>query len=113
MSDVTTSGAPGEPEPMDHFVVSPFARLARAHLLSVAGDALFAIALAGSVFFDVSVDRARWQVTLYLLFTIAPFAAARSVNTADIAAQHSGAKIPEAIRQSRQQAVAEFRDSAA
>lgn len=61
---------------MDSFRVSPFSRLARAHLFSVAGDALFAIALAGSVFFDVSVDKARWQVTLYLLLTIAPFAAA-------------------------------------
>lgn len=62
--------------PMDSFRLTPFSRLARAHLFSIAGDALFAIALAESVFFDVSVDKARWQVTLYLLLTIAPFAAA-------------------------------------
>ena len=37
------------------------------------------------------------------------FAAARSVNTAEIAAQHAGAKIPVAIRKSRQEAVAIFK----
>lgn len=39
------------------------------------------------------------------------FAAARSVNTAEIAAQHAGAKIPVAIRKSRQGAVADFKRS--
>jgi tRNA nucleotidyltransferase (CCA-adding enzyme) len=39
------------------------------------------------------------------------FTAARSVNTADIAAQHTGSKIPAAIRKSRQEAVADFKQS--
>jgi tRNA nucleotidyltransferase (CCA-adding enzyme) len=41
------------------------------------------------------------------------FTAACSVDTAKIAAQHTGSKIPGAIRKSRELAVAEFRDSAA
>lgn len=61
---------------MDAFRLSPFARLARVHLATVAGDTFFAVALAGSIFFDVSVDKATAQVTLYLILTIAPFAAA-------------------------------------
>ncbi len=56
------------------FVVTPFQRLARAHALSVAGDALLAIALADSLFFDVDPNAARWRVGAYLLLTIAPFA---------------------------------------
>jgi tRNA nucleotidyltransferase (CCA-adding enzyme) len=39
------------------------------------------------------------------------FSAACSVNAGDIAAQHSGSKIPAAIRKSRQKAVADFRES--
>ncbi|NCF74033.1 MAG: multifunctional CCA addition/repair protein [Gammaproteobacteria bacterium] len=39
-------------------------------------------------------------------------AAACSINTADIAAQHSGSKIPAAIRTARQQAIADFKKSA-
>jgi len=56
------------------FVVTPFQRLARTHALSVAGDALLAIALADSLFFDVDPNDARWRVGAYLLLTIAPFA---------------------------------------
>jgi MFS family permease len=44
--------------------------------LGIAGDALFAIALAGSVFFSLDFDSARWSVALYLVLTIAPFAVA-------------------------------------
>lgn len=58
------------------FAISPFTRLARAHVFSTAGDALFAIGLAGTVFFDVELDSARWEVALTLLLTIAPFAVA-------------------------------------
>ena len=58
------------------FAISPFTRLARAHAFSAAGDALFAIGLAGTVFFDVDLDSARWEVALTLLLTIAPFAVA-------------------------------------
>jgi hypothetical protein len=51
-------------------------RLARAHAASVSGDALFAIGLAGSVFFSLDFNSARLRVALYLLLTIAPFAVA-------------------------------------
>ncbi|MFN0089652.1 MAG: MFS transporter [Acidimicrobiales bacterium] len=52
----------------------PFARLARVHALSSAGDALIALALAGSLFFSIDPNQARWRVALYLLLTMAPFA---------------------------------------
>jgi MFS family permease len=44
------------------------------HAASVAGDTLIAIALAGTVFFDVPVGEARSRVALYLLVTMLPFA---------------------------------------
>lgn len=55
-------------------VSTPFGRLALAHVLSLAGDALVAMALAGSLFFDVDPAGARWRIALYLVFTMAPFA---------------------------------------
>ncbi len=54
--------------------IRPFARLARAHALSTAGDTLVATALAGSLFFSISPDAARARVALYLVLTMAPFA---------------------------------------
>jgi hypothetical protein len=66
----------GSRDPRRPFATSPFARLARTHAFGVAGDALFAIALAGSVFFNLDFNSARWRVALYLLLTIAPFAVA-------------------------------------
>jgi hypothetical protein len=39
-----------------------------------AGDALIAVALAGTVFFGMPMDEARGRVALYLLVTMAPFA---------------------------------------
>jgi hypothetical protein len=45
-------------------------------IAGAAGDALFAIALAGTVFFDVPVGEARTKVALYLLLTMLPLAAA-------------------------------------
>lgn len=56
------------------FIVSPFARLARTHSLLVAGDTLIALALAGSLFFSIDPNDARWRVGLYLVLTMAPFA---------------------------------------
>ncbi len=56
------------------FSISPFARLARTHAISAGGDALVAIALADSLFFSIDPNDARWQVALYLLLTMAPFA---------------------------------------
>jgi hypothetical protein len=47
-----------------------------AHLGSVAGDAMVAIALAGSVFFDIPVGEAEVKVAGYLALTMAPLAVA-------------------------------------
>ena len=62
--------------PAEHgtFAVSPFVRLSRVHALSAAGDAMIAVALAGSLFFSIDPSAARWRVGLYLALTIAPFA---------------------------------------
>jgi len=68
--------APAGRDPRRPWAPSPFTRLARAHAASVSGDALFAIGLAGSVFFSLDFTSARWRVALYLLLTIAPFAIA-------------------------------------
>jgi hypothetical protein len=57
-----------------HLGVSPFGRLAATHALSVAGDTLLTIALAGSLFFSVRPDAARGRVAAYLALTMAPFA---------------------------------------
>ncbi len=54
--------------------MQPFTWLARTHLLSAAGDALIAIALAGSLFFNLDPAAARPKVALYLIVTMAPFA---------------------------------------
>ena len=54
--------------------VPPFSRLAVVHGLSSAGDAMVAIALAGSIFFNVSVKAAQSRVALSLALTVAPFA---------------------------------------
>jgi hypothetical protein len=47
-----------------------------AHLGSAAGDAMVAIALAGSIFFEVPVGEATGKVALYLALTMAPLAVA-------------------------------------
>jgi hypothetical protein len=52
---------------------SPFSRLAVAHALSTAGDALVTMALAGSLFFSISPNAARGRVALSLILTVAPF----------------------------------------
>jgi len=49
-------------------------RLAWVHASSGLGDALVAVALAGTLFFSVPVAAARPRVALYLLITVAPFA---------------------------------------
>jgi MFS family permease len=51
----------------------PFRRLSCTHALSTGADAFFAVSLAGSLFFNVSVDAARPRVIGYLLVTLAPF----------------------------------------
>ena len=52
-----------------------FRQLAMSWAANVAGDALVAIALAGTLFFDVpDAEEARSNVALYLAITMAPFA---------------------------------------
>lgn len=53
---------------------APFARLALAHALVIAGDTLITLALAGSLFFSISPTAARDRVVLSLVLTMAPFA---------------------------------------
>jgi len=53
---------------------SPFARLAVTHALAIGADTLVAVALAGSIFFNVSAEAARPKVLLYLAITMVPFA---------------------------------------
>lgn len=65
---------PHPDHPHEAFISSPFARLARVHAFSVAGDALIAVALANSLFFSIDPTQARWKVALYLVLTMAPFA---------------------------------------
>ena len=43
------------------------------HALQAAGDALIAVALAGTVFFSVPLGQARTRVALYLVLTLLPF----------------------------------------
>ena len=54
--------------------VTAFARLARVHALSAAGDAMIAVALADTLFFSVEPGAARSSVLAYLFATLAPFA---------------------------------------
>jgi hypothetical protein len=51
----------------------PLDRLAHPHALIAAADAFFGVSLAGSLFFNVSLDAARPRIVLYLLVTMAPF----------------------------------------
>jgi hypothetical protein len=44
------------------------------HSLHMAGDAMIAVSLAGTLFFAATVDAQRGNVALYLLITMAPFA---------------------------------------
>ena len=53
---------------------SPFVRLARLHVLSIAGDTFVTVALAGSLFFNLSPSEAKGKVALSLVLTMAPFA---------------------------------------
>src|SRR5215217_3117797 len=68
--------APGSdrPPPRSRRGPRPLDRLAWVHAVSTCGDALVAVALAGTLFFAVPVAAARPRVALYLLLTVAPFA---------------------------------------
>ncbi len=62
------------PTRLESTTITPFARLALAHAVGMAGDVFVTVSLAGSLFFDVGVGAARPKVLLYLLLTMAPFA---------------------------------------
>jgi hypothetical protein len=66
-----SAGPPGSPGSRSS---RPLDRLAWVHAVSTLGDALVAVALAGTLFFAVPVAAARPRVALYLLLTVAPFA---------------------------------------
>ncbi len=53
---------------------SGLARLIELHAFNAAGDAALAVALAGTLFFQVPSDQARGQITLFLGVTMLPFA---------------------------------------
>lgn len=53
---------------------SGLARLLEMHAFSVAGDAAVAVALAGTLFFQVPTGEARTQVAQFLALTMVPFA---------------------------------------
>jgi MFS family permease len=53
---------------------APFTRLSAVHWASAAGDAFLPIALAGSLFFSISLEAAQGRVALALVLTVAPFA---------------------------------------
>ena len=61
----THSGGAGE---------SGLSRLLELHAFNTAGDAAFAISLAGTLFFTVPTGEATGQVTLFLVLTMLPFA---------------------------------------
>lgn len=52
---------------------SGLAALLWTHALQASGDALIAVALAGTVFFSVPLGQARTRVALYLVLTLLPF----------------------------------------
>ena len=55
------------------FDATPFGRLVSTHALSTGADAFFAVSLAGSLFFNVSIGAARPRMIAYLAVTLAPF----------------------------------------
>jgi MFS family permease len=59
---------------LGEFNSTGFVRLVQTHILSSAGDALVAVALAGSIFFSEDPNTARTRVALSLAMTMAPFA---------------------------------------
>lgn len=48
-------------------------RLAAIQSMHVAGESMFAVSLAGSLFFSVSLDASRSRILLYLALSLAPF----------------------------------------
>jgi len=72
---MTPSGV-GKPYPADRSILGDSAArtLVPVQAFNSGGQALFALSLVGSLFFNVSVDAARPSILLYLVLTMAPFA---------------------------------------
>src|SRR6059058_4502446 len=74
--DASTGWQPlraGAPD-VEGLVPTAFSRLVVAQAIATCGDTFVAVALAGSLFFDISPGAARGRVALSLVLTMAPFA---------------------------------------
>src|SRR6059058_6339205 len=74
--DASTGWQPlraGAPD-VEGLVPTAFSRLVVAQAIATCGDTFVAVALAGSLFFDISPGAARGRVALSLILTMAPFA---------------------------------------
>jgi len=69
----TDAGAHSRPR-LESTTFPPFARLALAYAIGVAGDVFVTVSLADSLFFSATTGQARPKVLLYLVLTLAPFA---------------------------------------
>jgi hypothetical protein len=70
-----------------------FTRLLTIQGLGAAGDALIALALAGSLYFSVPEADARSRVALYLAFTLAPFAVVAPLVSASLDRHHAALRL--------------------
>ena len=69
----TNAGTHSRPR-LESTTFPPFARLALAYAIGVAGDVFVTVSLADTLFFSATTGQARPKVLLYLLLTLAPFA---------------------------------------
>lgn len=72
---------------------SRFVRLLTIQGLGAAGDALIALALAGSLYFSVPETSARSRVALYLALTLAPFSVIAPVVSAFLDRHHAALRL--------------------
>jgi hypothetical protein len=70
---ITDAGAHSRPR-LESTTFPPFARLALAYAIGVAGDVFVTVSLADTLFFSATSGQARPKVLLYLVLTLAPFA---------------------------------------
>jgi MFS family permease len=70
---ITDAGTHSRPR-LESTTFPPFARLALAYAIGVAGDVFVTVSLADSLFFSATSGQARPKVLLYLVLTLAPFA---------------------------------------
>jgi hypothetical protein len=70
---ITNAGTHSRPR-LESTTFPPFARLALAYAIGVAGDVFVTVSLADTLFFSATTGQARPKVLLYLLLTLAPFA---------------------------------------